>query len=224
VDEGRRSLIAVSAAIVRQDRVALVAVLDEAAAAVRAVHADREDEPAVTAHAVEEAILQSHLFVGYPAMIQALTAWRERVAGPAVPASPVDPQLWERRGETVCARVYGGQYRRLRENITRLHPDLDRWMVVDGYGRVLGRPGLDLATRELCIVALLCAQDAPQQLYSHLRGSLNAGAALDEVEATIRLATAGLPPERIDATWRTWQAVKARAAGDGGADATEAHG
>jgi 4-carboxymuconolactone decarboxylase len=128
--------------------------------------------------------------------------------------------LWERRGEEVCARVYGGQYRRLRENIARLHPDLDRWMVVDGYGRVLGRPGLDLATRELCIVALICAQDAPQQLYSHLRGSLNAGARADEVEVAIRLATVGVEAERVDSAWRTWQAVRGRTASDVAAEAT----
>ena len=38
-------------------------------------------------------------------------------------------------------------------NIKALHPALDTWMIVDGYGKVLGRPQLDLARRELCVIA-----------------------------------------------------------------------
>ena len=47
------------------------------------------------------------------------------------------------RGEEVCRTVYGGQYEGLRRNVRDLHPDMERWMVVEGYGKVLGRPGLD---------------------------------------------------------------------------------
>ncbi len=54
-----------------------------------------------------------------------------------------------------------------------------------GYGKVLGRPGLDLATRELCIVALLAVLRTPRQLYSHLRGALNAGAPPPEMEEVL---------------------------------------
>ena len=53
------------------------------------------------------------------------------------------------RGEATCAAVYGPFYERLRLNIRALHPALDAWMIVEGYGKVLGRPGLDLARREL---------------------------------------------------------------------------
>jgi 4-carboxymuconolactone decarboxylase len=69
-------------------------------------------------------------------------------------------------------------------------------MVEDGYGRVLGRPGLDLAVRELCIVGLLCPQDAPRQLYSHLRGALNTGASVEDVTEAVALAAEGLDRER----------------------------
>jgi alkylhydroperoxidase/carboxymuconolactone decarboxylase family protein YurZ len=64
---------------------------------------------------------------------------------------------------------------------------MERWMIVEGYGKVLSRPGLDLATRELCIVALLAPQDAAPQLYSHLRGALNAGAAESDVDEAVAL-------------------------------------
>jgi 4-carboxymuconolactone decarboxylase len=59
---------------------------------------------------------------------------------------------------------------------------------VGGYGRVIGRPGLDLATRELCIAALLAVWKSPRQLHSHLRGALNAGAGRDEVTAAVEIA------------------------------------
>ena len=68
-------------------------------------------------------------------------------------------------------------YERLRENIRDLHPLLDDWMIVEGYGKVLSRPGLDLARRELCIVAACAAAAQDRQLHSHLHGALNVGVA-----------------------------------------------
>jgi len=137
---------------------------------------------------VEEAILQSYLFLGYPAALNAFARWREitgREAGE--PEGPGDS--WGDRGARVCAAVYGGQYEGLRANVRRLHPDMERWMLEEGYGKVLGRPGLDLATRELCIAALLAVQDAPKQLYSHVRGALNVGASAEAVRHALDLAT-----------------------------------
>ena len=106
--------------------------------------------------------------------------------------------------------MYGGQYERLRRNVRDLHPDLERWMVVEGYGKVLGRPGLDLATRELCIAALLAVLNTPRQLYSHLRGALNAGASPEEVEETLKLVFQEVPElERWDVQ-QIWDRVKTR--------------
>lgn len=164
--------------------------------------------------AVEEALLQSYLFVGYPAALRGLTAWR-RVSERAAPEAPSDDEAdWAARGEATCTRVYGGQYEKLRANIAALHPDMERWMVREGYGKVLGRPGLDLATRELCIVALLAPQDAGPQLYSHLRGALNAGADDLLVDETVRLLLGSLPAERARALTEQWNAVRSRRPND----------
>ena len=62
-------------------------------------------------------------------------------------------------------------YDRLRENIRHLHPLLDDWMIDEGYGKVLSRPGLDLPRRELCIVAACAATGQDRQLHSHLHGA-----------------------------------------------------
>jgi 4-carboxymuconolactone decarboxylase len=58
-------------------------------------------------------------------------------------------------------------------------------MIVEGYGKVLGRPGLDLARRELCIVAACAASGQNRQLHSHLLGALNAGASAAHVGAAL---------------------------------------
>ena len=95
----------------------------------------------------------------------------------------------------MCAAVYGANYAKLRENVRGLHPDVDGWMVTGGYGRVIGRPGLDLKTRELCIAALLAVWKVPRQLHSHLRGALNAGALVEEVDAAVEIACGFLEPD-----------------------------
>jgi 4-carboxymuconolactone decarboxylase len=87
-------------------------------------------------------------------------------------------------------------------------------MVVEGYGKVLGRPGLDLTTRELCIAALLAVLRAPRQLYSHLRGALNAGADPAAVEEVLDLACARLGEERTEQARAVWTQVQARALAD----------
>src|SRR5687767_594439 len=141
-----------------------------------------------SAQEVEETVLQCYLFLGYPVLLQALSVWREVHAGP--PHTDGAPALaeWRKRGEKICRQVYGETYDKLRENMIGLHPDVEGWMLQEGYGKVLGRPGLDLKTRELCVIALLAAQDAGNQLYSHLRGALNTGATIGEVDDTIAVS------------------------------------
>lgn len=139
---------------------------------------------------VDELLLQSTLMVGWPRALIAAAICR-RVAGP--PRSLEDgadyrrlPE-WQQRGEAVCRTIYGANYQRLRSNIQELHPALDAWMVTEGYGRTLGRPGLDLARRELTIVAQVAVQGAERQLHSHLRGALHAGTAPDALDSALAI-------------------------------------
>jgi 4-carboxymuconolactone decarboxylase len=161
-------------------------------------------EEEASQEAVEETLLQSYLFLGYPAALNALGLWRKVSEQEAGTPHPWDPSGWEERGEGVCRTVYGGQYEGLRDNVRELHADMERWMVVEGYGKVLGRPGLELRVRELCIVALLAVTGWPTQLYSHLRGALHAGATEEEVgealEVALALAEDG-PCRKARTTW-----------------------
>lgn len=152
----------------------------------------------------EEVILQSYLFLGYPAALNAFGLWREISGREAEEASPESWGDWSARGEGVCRQVYGGQYEGLRNNVRALHPDMERWMVVEGYGKVLGRPGLALPVRELCIVALLAVHGTPRQLHSHLRGALNTGAGIEQVEVSLEVAEEfleGGPRAEARAVW-----------------------
>ncbi len=150
---------------------------------VRTVMVDALDS--VDPIAVEEIILQSYLFAGFPRALNAARAWRAASERPA-PAADSEAQIanldmWRELGERTCAIVYGDSYERLRQNIRELHPALDDWMIVDGYGKVLSRPGVDLKTRELCVVAACAVAGQQRQLHSHLHGALNAGSSAGEV-------------------------------------------
>jgi 4-carboxymuconolactone decarboxylase len=158
---------------------------------MRAVMSDAIAE--VDPVAVEEIILQSYLFAGFPRALNAARAWRAasgRPAPAADPAAPVDDlAFWRARGEETCAIVYGDHYEKLRRNIRALHPALDAWMIMDGYGKVLSRPGVDLRTRELCVVAACAVSGQQRQLHSHLHGALNAGASAGELSAVLDALT-----------------------------------
>ena len=158
---------------------------------MRAVMSDAINE--VDPVAVEEIILQSYLFAGFPRALNAARAWRiasERPAPAADPeASVEDLAVWRARGEETCAIVYGDHYEKLRRNIRGLHPALDEWMIVDGYGKVLSRPGVDLRTRELCVVAACAVSGQQRQLHSHFHGALNAGVSAGELSAVLDALT-----------------------------------
>jgi 4-carboxymuconolactone decarboxylase len=199
---GRRALLQVAAALGTRDAASVRAALVEAARTVDAGE-------------VEEVILQSHLFVGFPDALNALAAWRELSGAPAPPPSRETADEWEARGERVCEAVYGRNYLKLRENVRGLHPDFEGWMVAGGYGRVIGRPGLDLATRELCIAALLAVWNVPRQLHSHLRGALNAGASVGEVDEALEVACGMMGGDAAAGARALWAEIRAKAA-DGG--------
>jgi 4-carboxymuconolactone decarboxylase len=141
---------------------------------------------------VDEVILQSYLFAGFPRALNAAREWR-RISGEPAALEDIDadatregvPEEWRARGAATCERVYGGMYPALRANIAALHPALEHWMVIDGYGKVLSRPGLDLIHRELCIVATCAIAAQDRQLHSHFHGALNVGATVDQIVGTL---------------------------------------
>jgi len=186
LDAAHVTLVRVAAAVATATEATVRATLAQAAA-----HAPHQW--------VEEVILQSYLFAGFPRTLNAAREWRRHTGRPA-PAHDAGEQFgdaaqWSAAGERTCAIVYGDAYARLRDNIRALHPALDAWMIVEGYGKVLSRPQLDLRRRELCIVAACAAAGQDRQLHSHLHGALNAGASPGEVGAVLEAVTDFMAPD-----------------------------
>jgi len=167
---------------------------------------------------IDELLLQSMLVVGYPLALVAFGVWRD-VAGPAAeeqgrpaaePLAHEDWQAWADRGAAVCREVYGRAYHKLLVNLRALHPALEDLVLVDAYGKVIGRPGLDLKRRELATVAAIAVLGTAQQLHAHLRGALNTGASPEEVEAVLELVAPDLDPEYLRRAHEQWADVKDR--------------
>ncbi|MBI5835903.1 MAG: carboxymuconolactone decarboxylase family protein [Candidatus Eisenbacteria bacterium] len=135
---------------------------------------------------MEETLLQLVLFSGYPTAIEAFRVWRQ--SGPqGSPPGPGRPSggtrtSWKRAGGKLCARIYGPTYAGLRNFMRRLSPELDALMTEVGYGRVLSRPGLPPAAREVVTVGALLGSDRPRQLLAHARGSLRMGIECEELD------------------------------------------
>ena len=168
---------------------------------------------------VDEIVLQSYLFAGFPRALNAARAWRS--VNPSAPARVTESsagdglERWRTRGEETCRVVYGASYDKLRDNVRALHPDLDEWMIVDGYGKVLGRPGLDLKRRELAVVAACAATGQQRQLHSHLHGALNAGASESEISATLDAISDLLQADAADGYQQLLGKIRAKRARQG---------
>ena len=203
-----RELDATTATAVRVAAAMAVApaVLERELASAR----ERVEAGEVEGDAVEEVLLQGHLFLGFPATLEGLAAWRDAGApAPDGDERAVEPGARVERGRRLCRRVYGDAYGKLRANVRALHPALDRWMVEEGYGKVLSRSGLGSEARELCVVATLAVVERPRQLRAHLRGALNVGASPEDVEGVLALA-AEVAEEPLTGARELWGRVRSR--------------
>ncbi|MBN1213365.1 MAG: hypothetical protein JXA92_12395 [candidate division Zixibacteria bacterium] len=127
-----------------------------------------------------EIILQSYLFLGFPKMLSAAECFnrvfpnvRKEVNNGSI--TPEEAGKWHREGLALCKRIYAHNYDLLKERVEKLAPDIFRWMIIEGYGKVLSRPEPDIEVRELSIIAILMIENRPKQLFSHMRGALNIG-------------------------------------------------
>lgn len=144
---------------------------------------------------IEEYLLQTYLFAGFPSTINAFFTWQAWASESGGRDQPfgveTDKQAeWRTRGEQLCRLVYGENFDALQRRLGRLHPALADWTLVEGYGKVLGRPGPDPARRELAAIGALIAVAANRQLAAHLRGAINTGVPADVLVAATRRAAA----------------------------------
>lgn len=85
---------------------------------------------------------------------------------------------------------------RVINSLSDIAPDFARYLIEFPFGDIYSRPGLDLRSREIAVVAALTAMgNAAPQLKVHIDGALNVGVSRDEVvEVMMQMAVyAGFP-------------------------------
>ncbi len=99
-------------------------------------------------------------------------------------------------GKNNLEKMNDNGFKRLKESLDDIAPDLVRFVVEFPYGDIYSRTGLDLKSREIATVAALTALGNVQpQLQSHIEGALNVGCTREEIiEVIIQMAVyAGFP-------------------------------
>ncbi len=100
------------------------------------------------------------------------------------------------RGLAKLKEIDGQQGERVIESLKDIAPDFANYIIEFGFGDIYSRPGLDLKSREIAVVAALTALgNAAPQLKVHIHGALNVGCTKDEiVEVIMQMAVyAGFP-------------------------------
>jgi 4-carboxymuconolactone decarboxylase len=100
------------------------------------------------------------------------------------------------RGWEKLKEIDGEAGERVIESLKDIAPDFARLLIEFPFGDIYSRPGLDLKSREIAVVAALTALgNASPQLEVHLHGALNVGCTRQEVvEVIMQMAVyAGFP-------------------------------
>jgi len=160
-------------------------------------------EAAIAPETIDEIILQTHLFLGFPAMIEASRTFADvsgrrhdtRRLPEAYTAE--ECRAWNKDGTEKIRHIYGAAFDRLVGYINSFSPQILVWMINDGYGQVLSRPGASFTLRELSVVATLTVTSYENQLRAHIRGTLNVGADATLIERVIGYCRYFCPDEHI---------------------------
>lgn len=108
---------------------------------------------------------------------------------------------------TARQAIFGSQEERILERLSALDPDLMAYVRDFAYDTVYERPGLDLRTKELLACVLLVSLGSPDELKTHLRGALRAGATEQEVREALLLCIPYLGFPRTVAAFAQLQAL-----------------
>lgn len=157
----------------------------------------------------------AHLLGGFPRAIQGLATLAEVRAERGLPPPDPDPGGSTReqdgqRGRALFETIYGSQSENVLANLRAAAPGYDRWVLEHAYGRVLSRPPLTAAERELFSVAALVVLECPRQLVSHARGALRTGVDPRQLDAMLDLLGAHFDAPAIDRARAAMEAVRER--------------
>ncbi len=90
------------------------------------------------------------------------------------------------RGLEKLREVDGQAGDRVLQSLQDIAPDFARYLIEFPFGDIYSRPGLDLKSREIAVVAALTAMgNATPQLKVHIHAALNVGVTREEIVETI---------------------------------------
>ncbi|MEO8231182.1 MAG: hypothetical protein ABI638_02790 [Ignavibacteriota bacterium] len=130
---------------------------------------------------IYEALLQSYLFAGFPSALISLKKLSS-IKSNNKNDDGYDFIKYKTRGEKNSRKIYGNKFDKLISNVKSFSPELSEWLIVEGYGKVLGRKGLSVKEREICIVSILAALKFKDQLYSHINGAIRAKTKIEVIK------------------------------------------
>jgi len=100
------------------------------------------------------------------------------------------------RGWEKLKEIDGKAGERVVESLRDIAPDFARYLIEFPFGDIYSRPGLDVKSREIAVIAALTALgNAAPQLMVHIHGALNVGCTREEVvEVIVQMSVyAGFP-------------------------------
>lgn len=96
-----------------------------------------------------------------------------------------NPDRYE-RGLAKLKEIDGQAGEHVLQSLEDIAPDFARYLIEFPFGDIYCRPGLDLKSREIAVVAALTALgNATPQLKVHIHGALNVGVSRTQVLETI---------------------------------------
>ena len=160
----------------------------------------REAPPAEPDIRWREALIQSHLFLGFPRVVEAFEVLSREggMHAPTEPEHEVTGTDYAAQGAPIFDGIYQDLATTVRRRLSQHHTDFAHWIAEHAYGRVLARPGLEPATRELLAVVCLLHSGLDRQLASHTRGAVRLGATPQAVHAVFDLVHSHLAPEDME--------------------------
>jgi 4-carboxymuconolactone decarboxylase len=84
--------------------------------------------------------------------------------------------------------IWGKAKRAIERRLTRLDPDLERYVREFAYGEIYARGVLEPKVQEFLATAMLMALGNPEELKTHLRGALLNGATEQELREVLLFA------------------------------------
>ena len=91
-----------------------------------------------------------------------------------------------KKGLEVRTEVMGEKFvQRAKDNTTELTEPLQDWINEHAWGSTWQRDGISRQTRSLVTIAMLAALKSPIELKGHVRGALNNGCTVEEIQEVL---------------------------------------